>query len=528
MFTLRRSAAAFFVFLSLVVSVLLTDGSPARACLACYRSPDWLVADSQLIIIGRVESVVANKVPIKIGQPPKFFPGGDNEDRPGPTRAKVRVLRTLKGQTTREFISVESGPILSCAPWPVHSEFTVGQQLIFILSRVNDQGEACIHYAGSVLRVMKLEMIEQRIVREANTRYEYIEHIREQRSEVYAKGIRLAADMKRLWHVWPDEPVIGSKTYEFDVNRYKQAYQELAERLVSLDVEMVRLAQVVALDDKAGIRWFDHPLWIYTQQRFVEAKRNEVIETERRRLRALLHKVGVADDKADQYMKNLGDRYLDLELSFPPQAPRAYRKMIVDDFTTDFILRYYHYDRGSIFSDTGMSFDKLSQLDAQRVGTIIASLYGSDDEQLRLVAIRAIERLPIPSFAELVLFDMIDDNESAWSYLTWPGKEEQNRQRLEQLISLSQSELTIHGQCSFWHAMLKGECFKPVCLSSAIRLLKKYEPQVDEPEPGTDLLATMLRDYLDAAVERKKPDERKATVEDYSKLLEIPLDPPDR
>src|SRR5689334_18168564 len=87
--------------------------APARpSCLAEYRSPEWLVAASPLILVGSIEQVSDDP-----GEKKPHL--AESEHAAPPTIARVKVLELLKGRYDRPEVRVGSGPIRSCAPWAV-------------------------------------------------------------------------------------------------------------------------------------------------------------------------------------------------------------------------------------------------------------------------------------------------------------------------------------------------------------------------------------------------------------------------
>ncbi|MCE9582953.1 MAG: hypothetical protein K8T20_10695 [Planctomycetes bacterium] len=86
----------------LVLLVLAALSSQtARACLAEYRSVEWMAETSRLAFVGRIEKVdpVAN--------------GGGEYQIGVPAVATVRIVRMLRGKWRKATIEIMNGPVPS-------------------------------------------------------------------------------------------------------------------------------------------------------------------------------------------------------------------------------------------------------------------------------------------------------------------------------------------------------------------------------------------------------------------------------
>ena len=86
-----------------------------QGCMAEYRSPDWQIANSPLIVDPEIEKVEDGKVAgdqraNDVPQPPPIKP----------TVATVRITRILKGSYSGACLRVGSGPMRNCAMYEVH------------------------------------------------------------------------------------------------------------------------------------------------------------------------------------------------------------------------------------------------------------------------------------------------------------------------------------------------------------------------------------------------------------------------
>lgn len=94
-------------FLLATIACGLVAAAPARACLAEFRSFDWLVGESALIFVGTIEKVEK----VEPGEEDRRF--DEPEEDSGPTLATVRISRVLHGNFSAETLRLRSGPVAS-------------------------------------------------------------------------------------------------------------------------------------------------------------------------------------------------------------------------------------------------------------------------------------------------------------------------------------------------------------------------------------------------------------------------------
>ena len=92
--------------LGLAIALFAAGSRTASACLAEFRSFDWIVGHSALIFVGEVTRV--EKLPAGRADEGEDGPGADP-----PTMATIRVKRVLHGEYSREEITLRSGPVAS-------------------------------------------------------------------------------------------------------------------------------------------------------------------------------------------------------------------------------------------------------------------------------------------------------------------------------------------------------------------------------------------------------------------------------
>ncbi|MCE9582951.1 MAG: hypothetical protein K8T20_10685 [Planctomycetes bacterium] len=102
-----RGPARFLLSAGVLAAALLF-AIPSGACSINFRSLDWIVGHSPLILVGTVESIEK----LEPGDQDRALFGGP-EAGTGPVLAKVRVHRVLHGTWTSETVQIRSGPVAS-------------------------------------------------------------------------------------------------------------------------------------------------------------------------------------------------------------------------------------------------------------------------------------------------------------------------------------------------------------------------------------------------------------------------------
>jgi hypothetical protein len=499
----------------LVAALLFAQSSVA--CLAHYCSPDSLVVECPLILIGRVEKVekgtVANSPAGRHG-----FSLGQDRDEPKPTKAQVRVLRVLRGKYSAPTVTVGSGPIESCAPYDVHYSFKVGEELIFLLPAVPGKEGVALRFGGSLLPVSKTEMIESRLARARQYQAAYLAGVERDLPQIFAAARKIADQSRHTRAKWPELTRVPMKDApdlftEEESEAFKKAREKLVKELSGVDVEAIRVANAIEWLSDDLPRWSDHPLWKKAVEDIEQSRRKEIAYSERAAIRRELVAAGVGKEQIDHYLADIADNDEHYSLDFPTYGPYPYRERNAENLTTDFILRFHRYDRGCMFRDYGMDFDQLAKLDPARLSTIIPALYDSDDRQLKIVACRAIERVPGTAFVELMLDDMEHDKYACWHLVGKDDKE--TSRRLTALLDRAEHDLSPWGRLIFWGSLREAKCFHEVCMARAIERLEKIEEaekaRAKAKEDKEDrarqdkALAAALREYLAAAMAHRQP-----------------------
>ena len=447
-----------------VLLVLLFYPQSGIACLANYHSPDWLAAESPLILIGRVETVEKG-VAMKTTR--RGFRWGEQQGEPGPTTACAgpsRVARCL--HATNGHGRFWSNRVLRPLP-NVHYTFPVGEELLFLLPALPDKGNVALRYGGSLLPVCKTEMIESRLARARQYQAAYLTGIERDMPQVYVAASKLAERARQTCMNWPQLTRVPVKTRpdcftDEEGEVFKIAKKKLIGELAKLDVEAIRTA--IAMDWLSDdLKWSKHPLWEKAVEELVQSRSRDVVAADRAAVRRELVAAGVGKDCIDHYLSDIRDNDGWSSLRFPMYGPHSYQQRSPENLTTDFILRFHRYDRGNMFRDYGMNFDVLAKLDPARVKTIIPTLYGSDDGQLKIVACRVIEQLPGTAFVGLIVAAIRDDC-YAWWHLVSKDEKDTSR-RLTAMLNQAEHGVSVWGRMMFSRNFPEcTKCFSGSCV----------------------------------------------------------------
>ena len=362
--TCRMQATAVWTY-AFLAGLSLTHFATATgyACMAEYRSPDYQVANSPLIVIGEIEKIEDGKVSnaqtaYDVPQPPPTKP----------TVATVRIVRLLKGRYSGSALRIGSGPIRNCAYWEVHYVFEKGRQMIFILPAYpNKKGEIALLWGSSMRPLTDMQMVETRIARSIAYRDAYLSKLKKEQPEVYAAAVAFAKEMRGSSKKWPEMTFVGkggatitaeemaaseehSPTDAFEFSKeYTLACQAIALRIAATDIEVIRAANAIEWLDQEEQPWWDRYIWKLVMNELAIPRESRVTGYERKRIRGTLTALGVEKLHIDAYMAAAKGRdTFSAWFSFPLQLP--YADFDKETKSTDFILQYFSYDRGAMFA----------------------------------------------------------------------------------------------------------------------------------------------------------------------------------
>jgi hypothetical protein len=458
------------------------------------------------------------------------------------------VLRVIKGSYEANDISIGSGPIDSCAPWPVHCGFSKGSAYVFVLPSLPAEGKVALRYGGSLLDIKRTEAIEAELGRARAFKAAYLARTRKEKPETHSRAVALDRRLAKASKDWPgltptkrkvpaagtgqtpadDTGLLRLEGLREDMVSYKEgedfkaAKRALVRELRTTDLETMEVALAMnwLSDDRDA--WPKKLLWENALRDLTGERRGDLVKYNRARVREELGRAGIGKKHIDEYLATVPKGDLDGPPAFPFCAPYPFHERKSDARTTEFILHYHCFDRGEMFVSYGMQFEVLGTLDPERVKTIIPAMYGSVDRQLHLVAYRAIERMPGTAFVGFVLDELLDDDPHAWRCLVHPKDNSQTEQRLRELIQSGRTDLPEWRLAHLWYRLERGLCFEQVAIDEAISRLasleEKGKPEGAREEKQEDAarLREALHHYLAAAMRsREKDSEKQPSAAEY-------------
>ncbi len=458
--------------------------APAAACLGHYYSPEALVANAALIIVGRVEAIDESPKE-EAATRPRGIPLGArriDSDEPRLTEAKVRVLEVLQGEYASPDIRIKSGPIHSCAPWEVHMPFTKGETRIFFLPDHPAEGRARLRYGGSMRSLGDREMVESRIDRYRVHIARYLSRIRRELPEVYQGAERF---LKRMSE--------GTAAHG-DFCATNTAGGAIERRFPGISIDIYRTMRVLSLSD-TGYRdvWRNNTCAREIEEQL--SKDRDAVERDmRRQVRRDLTALGMDGRTIGEYLGAVEGSW---SLGFPFAVPYLDRRKAGPAArTTHFIYQFHAYDRGAMYPGYGMDFDSLAALDPRRLESLIPAMLGSADRYLSLVAYRAVERIPGTALVPAV-FERLDEDPSAWRMLKHPDKPSETDRRLQRMTALAPEVYTPWGYATFWDRLRVGECFEGRVIGAAEQALASKKIKGTDGE--VKRIREAIRGYLKAA-----------------------------
>lgn len=484
------------LLLTSLIAVVAACANPARACLAHAYSTEYVVMHSDLIVIGEIVGVQDAPKPhpstrdTNLGM--VLGTGAAPADEPQPSVATLHIDRTLKGQAGPT-VKLGSGPVESCAPYAVHYGFTKGEKGIFCIQDVK-AGVGTLRYGGCILPVGDAEVVTAIMDRAQQFARDFLSGVSASSPAEHAAGIKLSESLRAQSAQWPD-----------DDEKAHAAADKLAQSIDALPPQAITVALAAAWG--ADQKWPDHWVWDSAIRAYADKHKAAIADFLRAYWPPILKRAGLSPQQIDTFLGakhvELPTHYLAFPVYKPEYRPPPNNPVQADLLTTDFIANYNDFDQGSMFQAYGMQFETLANLDPERLAQVIPSMYASRNGHLRLVALRAIERIKGDAFVGLVLHHQMDGNVFAWTTLQRaPDKDA----KLGAMLDQAASDYTLWGQASFWNSLRAGGCFEPVCIGRAIALL---DHPTTNPAPNRDEdakeLKSALAAYLDAAKAARQP-----------------------
>ncbi len=524
------------------------------ACLAEYRSPDWLVGHSPFVFIGTVERIDNRPADnAKNGRSAREEPAEGAFRKP--TIATVQITKVLKGDYSETHVRVAGGPCRSCGDdW--YYSFRQGEQYIFILPQYptspssNRQpqseqgnkeemsksdspiGDAALEWGGSLLPLSATNQIESEIARLVAYRAEYLAEVQKERPKTFVAGIQLAERMRKEKLPWIEAEKKFDDKYGDQASKVREEFSgALLNTLKDIPLEAIYVAQAQDWFSEKSDPWWAQAIWNKAMTTLVESRRAEVAALYEAWERSVLVRAHVEKKYIDEYfhsLKEIGVLFPRSPLTFPPTVAGVdvyYRKerneseqaLFDSALTTDFILRYHSPYRGMMLPAYAGEFsaEVLTGLNPSRVRLPVVSMYNSDNERLRWLSQQAIGYMPGTNFVDLPLDDLMENGKPRmWRILDHYRRPKETAGRLNAMIDLASERYNTMGKAMFWDTLRTGECFNSVCINRAITALAQAENANTTEKNSKDAeysdsdrvrLAKALRSYLDAAKAYRSP-----------------------
>jgi hypothetical protein len=365
------------LFFVLLVGVLATVSTAGRACILEFRSADWQVAESPLVVVATVTRVTPEAIP----------PQWANTFRNGliaPSTATIRVEQALKGIAPGESFPVHCGPIRSCAPYPVHLRVEVGKSYIFLLTPAEDGYR--LAWAGSLLESSALASVQDSVARCKAWRAEYLGRVGQQSPAVLQAASALDAELTQAAKAWPAHRQEALTPAELlhgtsDDPTSTAAADGLLGTLRSASPAVIQTA--LALDFTRPAGWSRDPLWQDVVLRYADEHGKEIAALHQAEWVRLLTAAGVNAEQQHTYFARIDQEGDSLPLAFPIPLPDPLTHLRGETLTTDFLLRAQGFDRGQLYFAYGLQPDALATLNRDRLRSLLPTLLASTNDHLR-------------------------------------------------------------------------------------------------------------------------------------------------
>lgn len=475
--------------LSLVLLSLLVSSSPSWGCLGPYRSLDWQVVESELIVLGEV---IASG-PLEDGEQEWYshFQG---------VRAivEVKVERTLKGKTPDGTIRVRTGPLRSCEPvGSLFAALYLDDRRVFLLPGPPSEGVYGLTWDGSVLPASHADDIVARIERAVKSRDDYLDDLRRNRPQALTHARKLHQGLTALSADWPPGE--------------EQPWDEVLDQAVTatsyFTVEEISAATVFDLSDGLVRSWSRLPAWSeFIECKVLETRIPETIAFDECVLRRRLLDLEFSEAEIKAYMGARSRDQFEMfgypfcDLSWVPRNGS-------DDMTLDFLAHAQGYDRSALWARYEM-FADLSKLDTARVSAALRALWATGDEDARHAARLVIRATRGTEFVDLMFESILAGSPRDWWWLENHADTTVLPERLHALVELAHSG----GKHEVWVALAEGGCFNPASMKEALERLGAVESQGgDLTGPEADAICAFLDQAL-VGLGGAAPKERSAAA----------------
>lgn len=495
----------------MLLMLLMCLPNHVLGCMAEYRSTEQLFAASPLVVIGQVEDVVDSPDQDKTGNHPSRLGIDSDAHDPKPQIATVRVVEVLKGNCPVKSMRVNSGPLRSCAPFPVHYTFTKGDLSIFILPQMPEDDVVQMVWQGSKLPVSYRFKIENQIAHMKLFTDAYMAKLRLRTPGIDNKATELNKVLREILSRFDALPHDDYGNVE--TSKKQPFIDEAVNQLIGPSLDTIVAMYAIDTQQHAEKLMTTSSIWYEISQGLAMARGDEILNYEKTRINILLNLANVEQKFIDSYLATLKPK--DVYLCFPPSTPATYRNLSPEDLTTDFILRFYSYERGDMYLSYVMINNELAKLDLQRTHGLITALYECDDHQLNMVGWWAARNIPGNTIVKLII-NKLGSKPQCWRGMMLYDNKQENNRRLNALVNEALNGKDRDEQSSFWEAMRLGECFENIIVEQAVTCLEKE--QKDPVNLDSDM-SKVLQQYLHAAEANLAAQTSERSAQSFRKIL---------
>jgi hypothetical protein len=371
-----------------VVSTLMAMSPLARACILEFRSADWQVAESPLVIVATVDSVTPDPLPPQLAA---TFRNG----LIAPSTATVTIQRLLKGTSASQTLSIRCGPIRSCAPYPVHLRVEPGKSYIFLLTATADDAYQ-LAWAGSLQEMAALPSIQDSLARCEAWRAAHLARVGQESPATLQAATALDVALTNAAKEWPARTQEASTPAELlhgtsDDAASTSAADAVLRRLEGATPAVVQTALAIDFGRTGG--WSRQPLGQSVVLRYSDLHTREIAALQRAEWTRLLTAAGATPDQQRDYFARVDQEEEPLPLAFPIPLPDPFTRIRGENLTTDFLLRSQGFDRGQLYFSYGMQPDALATLNRDRIRGLLPVLLANANDHLKWAGTTAVTEM---------------------------------------------------------------------------------------------------------------------------------------
>ncbi len=417
-----------------------------------YRSTDWQVVESEIIVLGEVTAVApfGDRVPERLVDPEGVA-----------ATVEVKIEKTLKGRPPDGPLRIRNGPIESCYEGHVFATLSKGERAVFMLPAPRVGGVYSLRWGGCLPRAEEAPEIEERIARAMRFRDDCLAGLRRNRPETVARAEQLHGELFKLSAHWPREGQWGA-----------DVVQEALAAIRGYSIDEISTATVLDLSVGLVRTWSGAQGWTRHVLGGIQREREkELMAYDAAVVRDRLIAMGITEAEIKAYLESPVDRP-GARFGHPFPSPSFPRRELGASTTVDFLLHAQAYDRGMLWARYAMGVD-LSGLDGKRAEAALRKLWASGDEDARHLVSMALPSACGTGLSGWLLDLLLSgDIDARWCWRPTGDKDILERQLVPLLDAARE-----RGELRVWSLLAKGECFNATSMKLAVERLEAIEAQ---------------------------------------------------